>query len=44
MGNLKTSVLTCFGGGLAAGAGFYLYMKFTTATEDAKTLKTLLLR
>ena len=34
MGNLKTFVLTCLGVGLAVGAGFYLYRKFTSANED----------
>jgi len=34
MGNLKTLVLTCLGVGLAAGAGFYLYRKFTSANGD----------
>lgn len=34
MGQLKTFLLTCLGVGLAAGAGFYLYRKFTSTDGE----------
>jgi len=39
MGNLKTFVLTCLGVGLAVGAGFYLFRKFTSANEDDRNIE-----
>ena len=34
MGKLKTFFLACLGIGIAAGAGFYLYRKFTSTDEE----------
>ncbi|KAL9989057.1 hypothetical protein ACROYT_G003565 [Oculina patagonica] len=36
MGKLKTFFLACLGIGIAAGAGFYLYRKFSSKDEEEK--------
>ena len=40
MGNLKTFFLACLGLGIAAGAGFYLYRKFTSTDEEEENSAT----
>ena len=40
MGNLKTFFLACLGLGIAAGAGFYLYRKFTSTDGEEENSAT----
>lgn len=37
MGNLRTFFWTCLGVGLVAGAGFYLYRKWTSTDGNQET-------